>query len=131
MTPLPVAERLVVKLSLAVLRLTSVATGFEPRSPACELNALPLRHRGGHNTLFENMSKKIAQSGLPFFHFAFTRNPQEGIRNLFTEFAKGHVRITNRKKLLFLLFTVFSKRDKSWCQTNLDVDTVYIHAVPK
>ena len=29
------------------LRFRSVATGIEPRSPACEANALPLRHRGG------------------------------------------------------------------------------------
>ena len=43
------------------LRLTSVATGdrtpIEPRSPACEANALPLRHRGGElNDTYFSMS---------------------------------------------------------------------------
>ena len=36
----PVAERLAVELSLPVFTT-------EPRSPACEAHALPLRHRGG------------------------------------------------------------------------------------
>ena len=43
----PVAERLAVELSLHFSRLRSVATGNRTRSPACESNALTLRHRGG------------------------------------------------------------------------------------
>ena len=33
-----------------ILRLRSVVNGVEPRSPACEANAQPLRHRGGFNS---------------------------------------------------------------------------------
>ena len=39
----PFADRLAMELSLSVLS----RLGIEPRSPACEANALPLRHRGG------------------------------------------------------------------------------------
>ena len=44
-----------------------------------------------HLTISENMATKIAQSGLSFLHLqlAFTRNPQDGIRNLLTEFANA------------------------------------------
>ena len=42
----PVAERLAVELSLPVL-LGMSQMEIEPRSPACEASALPLRHRGG------------------------------------------------------------------------------------
>ena len=41
---MPVAERLEVELSLLVCLSRP---GIEPRSPACEANALPLRQRGG------------------------------------------------------------------------------------
>mgnify|MGYP003690596629 CR=1 FL=1 len=65
-----------------------------------------------HNTISENMAKKIAQSGLSFLHLqlAFTRNPQDGIRNLFTEFANGHVRITNRKTIISSVSSFFKER---------------------
>ena len=42
MTLTPVAERLALELSLPVLS----RLGIEPRTPALEANALPLRHRG-------------------------------------------------------------------------------------
>ena len=44
-THIPVAERLAVDLSLPVFKSLGMSrTGIEPRSPACETNALPLRH---------------------------------------------------------------------------------------
>ena len=67
-----------------------------------------------HNTISENIAiaKKIAQSGLSFLHLqlALTRNPQDGIRNLFTEFANGHVRITNRKAIISSVSSFFKER---------------------
>ena len=44
----PNAERLAVELSQPVFTTYCLSrAGIEPRSPACEANALPLRHRGG------------------------------------------------------------------------------------
>ena len=47
----PVAERFAVELSLPVFTTCLSRQGIETRSPACEANALPLRHRGGHNAI--------------------------------------------------------------------------------
>ena len=44
----PVAERVAVELSLPIYDLGLSWPGIEPQSPACEANALPLRHRGSN-----------------------------------------------------------------------------------
>ena len=46
----PMTLTLVAKLLAVELSLPVFTTSVEPRSPACETNALPLRHRGGYST---------------------------------------------------------------------------------
>lgn len=65
-----------------------------------------------HNAISKNIAKKISQSGLSYYHLklAFSRNPQEGIRNLFTEATNGHVRITKRNNIISFVTNYFQER---------------------
>ena len=72
------AERLVVKLSLPACfyDLSLSRPGIEPRSPACEANALPLRHRGGcltyKATKWDGLSDETAKTEV-LYHSSVAR----------------------------------------------------------
>jgi hypothetical protein len=67
------------------------------------------------------MAKKILQCGLSYKHLqlAFNRNPQEGIRDLFTESTNGHARVTNRKKKHYFFCRQLLPREITLCETKI------------